>query len=121
MKKFLLLFLIFSVNFVKPADAGQKSGADAVIKQKISRLELAFLTASELQKKLVINYLVSTERHDKSSADEFFNAIGNEDIKKYLLNIKVDLLEEAKKVYNSLSSGYKIEQGNKLMNPYNAA
>lgn len=101
MKKFLLLFLILKITFIKPADS-HKNG-----------ISTALLQESELNKVYMIKYLVSKNK-SQDKAEDYFILLPNDFIKSYLYFISGEkCVSVAKEIYDSLSDKYKSEQANK--------
>lgn len=120
MKRLFLLLLIFSVNFVKPADT--------CVSEKAKK---AFWQASQSDKMLIVNHLLASYKLMQSAksgvaigrihkaAEGYLFLISNEDIKNYLSHVDFSkYLGLAKQVYNSIDDKYKKEQGDNLLNPY---
>lgn len=119
MKK-LLLFLIFSGNFIRPAESEKAKYENDLL--------LSVLEASEFERECIINYLVfshkslnsnncATKNELAENANEFFMLIPRDIQSPLLLITQSSYLVLAKKVYYSVNEAYKKEQGDKLCKP----
>lgn len=136
MKKFFLLFLIFNINLIKPAQEAKYNLRRSLISKinwsKVS--EIDWLNVSDEQKKHIVNYLISkyayrsiikyfdSEKEEVEKLRDFLiSSLKNIEEDKIGLIVRLksgdDLIALAIMVYNHISKQYKAKCGSELLKP----